>query len=110
MHLLRINHELGKHLLSVLTAAGVPCTYLLLPALGSYISKSDVSTVLLGAHSLHADGAVYSRSGTALVAMVAQTHSVPVLVCCETYKYAESIILDGFTKNELGTSIGHNLN
>ncbi|OCB84592.1 eukaryotic translation initiation factor 2B delta subunit [Sanghuangporus baumii] len=89
----------GKHLLSVLTSAGIPCTYLLLPALGSVIGQA--STVLLGAHSLHADGAVYSRAGNALVAMLAKTHSVPVLVCCETYKFAESVILDGFTKNEL---------
>ncbi|KAL5527140.1 hypothetical protein ACEPAG_5931 [Sanghuangporus baumii] len=89
----------GKHLLSVLTSAGIPCTYLLLPALGSVIGQA--STVLLGAHSLHADGAVYSRAGNALVAMLAKAHSVPVLVCCETYKFAESVILDGFTKNEL---------
>ncbi|EJD00890.1 eukaryotic translation initiation factor 2B delta subunit [Fomitiporia mediterranea MF3/22] len=89
----------GKHLLSVLTAADIPCTYLLLPALGSVISQASI--VLLGAHSLHADGAVYARSGNALVAMLAKAHGVPVLVCCETYKFAESVILDGFTKNEL---------
>lgn len=89
----------GKHLLSVLTAANIPCTYLLLPALGSVISQA--TTVLLGAHSLHADGAVYARAGNALVAMLAKEHSVPVLVCCETYKYAEGIVLDSFTKNEL---------
>ena len=89
----------GKHLLSVLTSAGISCTYLLLPALGSVIGQASI--VLLGAHSLHADGAVYSRAGNALVAMLAKTHGVPVLVCCETYKFAESVILDGFTKNEL---------
>ena len=89
----------GNHLLSVLTAANIPCTYLLLPALASVITQANI--VLLGAHSLHADGAVYSRAGNALVALLAKNHSVPVLVCCETYKFAEGIILDGFTKNEL---------
>ena len=92
----------GKHLLTVLSAADIPCTYLLLPALGSLIS--EVSTVLLGAHSLHVDGAVYARAGTALVAMLAKKNGVPVLVCCETYKFTDSVILDGFTKNELAPS------
>ncbi|KAI0722152.1 eukaryotic translation initiation factor 2B delta subunit [Cerioporus squamosus] len=89
----------GKRLLAVLSEAGIPCTYVLLPALGSVIS--EVSTVLVGAHSIHTNGAVYSRAGTALVAMMAKRHSVPVVVCCETYKFSESIQLDSFTKNEL---------
>ena len=91
----------GKQLLSVLTAANIPCTYLLLPALGSIIA--EVSTVFLGAHSIHSNGAVFSRAGTALVAMMAKQHSVPVVVCCETYKYSDGVQLDSFTKNELGT-------
>jgi translation initiation factor eIF-2B subunit delta len=71
-----------------------------LPALGSIIT--EVSMVMVGAHSLHSNGAVFSRAGTALVAMMAKQHSVPVMVCCETYKFAEGIQLDSFTKNELG--------
>ncbi|KAI1788991.1 eukaryotic translation initiation factor 2B delta subunit [Ganoderma leucocontextum] len=89
----------GKRLLAVLSEAGIQCTYLLLPALGSVIN--EVSTVLVGAHSIHTNGAVYSRAGTALVAMMAKRHSVPVVVCCETYKFSENIQLDSFTKNEL---------
>jgi translation initiation factor eIF-2B subunit delta len=94
------NFTIGKRLLSVLTAGSIPCTYLLLPALGSVIS--EVSTVLVGAHSIHSNGAVFSRAGTALVAMMAKQHSVPVVVCCETYKFSEGVRLDSFTKNELG--------
>jgi translation initiation factor eIF-2B subunit delta len=78
----------------------MPCTYLLLPALGSVIS--EVSIVFVGAHSIHSNGAVFSRAGTALVAMMAKQHSVPVVVCCETYKFSEGVRLDSFTKNELG--------
>lgn len=89
----------GKKLLSVLANAGIQCTYVLLPAVGAIIS--EVSTVLVGAHSIHSNGAVYSRAGTALVAMMAKQHSVPVVVCCETYKYSETVQLDSFTKNEL---------
>ena len=91
---------IGKRLLSVLAAASIPCTYLLLPALSAVIS--EVSIVLLGAHSIHSNGAVFSRAGTALVAMMAKQHSVPVVVCCETYKFSEGVRLDSFTKNELG--------
>ncbi|KAL4241158.1 eIF-2B alpha/beta/delta subunits family protein [Abortiporus biennis] len=89
----------GKKLLSVLATAGIKCTYVLLPAVGAVIN--EVSMVLVGAHSIHSNGAVYSRAGTALVAMMARQHSVPVVVCCETYKYSESVQLDSFTKNEL---------
>lgn len=89
----------GKRLLSILAAASIPCTYILLPALSAVIS--EVSIVLLGAHSIHSNGAVFSRAGTALVAMMAKQHSVPVVVCCETYKFSEGVRLDSFTKNEL---------
>ncbi|OJT10537.1 hypothetical protein TRAPUB_12975 [Trametes pubescens] len=89
----------GKRLVAILSEAGIQCTYLLLPALGSVMS--EVSTVFIGAHSIHSNGAVYSRAGTALVAMMAKRHSVPVVVCCETYKFSETIQLDSFTKNEL---------
>jgi len=89
----------GKALLRVLSSHSIPCTYLLLPAIGSLITS--VSKVIVGAHSLHANGAVLSRAGTALVAMMAKEHSIPVLVCCETYKFSETVPLDSFTRNEL---------
>jgi translation initiation factor eIF-2B subunit delta len=90
----------GRQILAILADAGIPCTYLLLPALASVIE--EVSIVLLGAHSVQSDGAVYSRAGTAMVAMMAKTHSVPTLVCCETYKFSDAVHLDSFNKNELG--------
>jgi len=39
--------------------------------------------------------------------MIAKQHSIPVVVCCETYKISEMVQLDSLTKNELGTPI-HN--
>ncbi|KAJ4472199.1 eukaryotic translation initiation factor 2B delta subunit [Lentinula aciculospora] len=91
----------GKALLHSLTSTvpPIPCTYALLPALPSLITDADI--VLLGAHSLHANGSVYSRAGTAMVAMLAKEHTVPVMLCCETYKFSETVMLDGFGKNEL---------
>ncbi|KIK92360.1 hypothetical protein PAXRUDRAFT_830016 [Paxillus rubicundulus Ve08.2h10] len=89
----------GKALLKSLTAASIPCTYLLLPSLPSVLPHT--TTLFVGAHSLHANGAVFSRAGTAMVAMMAKSRSIPVVVCCETYKFAEGIRWDGVSKNEL---------
>ncbi|KAG9317647.1 initiation factor 2 subunit family-domain-containing protein [Chiua virens] len=60
------------------------------------------TTLFVGAHSLHANGAVFSRAGTAMVAMMAKLRNIPVVVCCETYKFSEGIRWDGVSKNELG--------
>ncbi|KAF8974659.1 translation initiation factor eIF2B delta subunit [Flammula alnicola] len=86
----------GKELLKSLTndPNPIPCTYALLPALPSLLT--EVTTVFVGAHALFSNGAVYSRAGTAMVAMMAKTHSVPVVVCCETYKFSDGVMVDGF--------------
>jgi len=89
----------GKRLLASLTAAAIPTTYALLPSLPTILPT--VSTVMLGAHALHANGSLYSRSGTAMVAMMAKAQGVPVVVCCETYKFSDAVLLDSFMKNEL---------
>lgn len=95
-----INNVSGKNLLRVLTSANIPCTYLLLPSLPSILPT--ISLVFIGAHSLNSNGAVYSRAGTASVAMMAQQARVPVCVLSETYKYSGVIGLDSFSRNELG--------
>lgn len=90
----------GKVLLKALSAASIPCTYLMLPSLPAVLPHA--TTLFVGAHSIHANGAVFSRAGTATVAMMAKSHNVPVVVCCETYKWSESVRWDSFSKNELG--------
>ena len=62
----------------------------------------QVSRVFLGAHALLANGYVMSRTGSSVVAMVAKASNVPVLVCCETYKFCERVQTDAFVLNELG--------
>lgn len=57
---------------------------------------------MLGAHALLANGNVMSRTGASQVALVARAHNVPVLVCCETYKFCERVQTDSFVFNELG--------
>jgi len=90
----------GKDMLQELMDAGVECTYILLNSL-SYVMK-EVTKVFLGASALMSDGSVLSRVGTATVAMMARSHNVPVLVCCETFKISNRVQLESITGNELG--------
>ncbi|KAG0267026.1 hypothetical protein BG011_009774 [Mortierella polycephala] len=90
----------GKQLLRALANVGVPCTYVLLTAIG-HVMK-EVNKVILGAHSLLSNGALYSRAGTAVVAMSAHELKIPVIVCCETYKFSDRVQLDSFVQNEIG--------
>ncbi|GJJ70357.1 translation initiation factor eIF-2B subunit delta [Entomortierella parvispora] len=90
----------GKQLLRALATAGVPCTYVLLTAIGHVMR--EVNKVILGAHSLLSNGALYSRAGTAVVAMSAHERKIPVIVCCETYKFSDRVQLDSFVQNEIG--------
>ena len=58
--------------------------------------------MIVGAHALLANGYVMSRIGTSLIAIVAKSYNVPVLVCCETYKFCDKVQTDAFVTNELG--------
>lgn len=90
----------GRESIKRLAEADIKCSYVLINAV-SYIMK-EVTTVLLGAHALLANGNVMSRSGCSMVAMVAKANNVPVLACCETYKFCERVQTDSFVFNELG--------
>ncbi|KAG2714936.1 hypothetical protein I3843_03G055300 [Carya illinoinensis] len=90
----------GKLLLRRLVGKGLSCTYTNINAI-SYIMR-EVTQVFLGASSVLSNGTVYSRVGTACVAMVAHEFRVPVLVCCEAYKFHERVQLDSICSNELG--------
>lgn len=90
----------GRRLLRSLLRKEIHCTYTHMNA-APYIMQ-EVTRVFLGAASMLSNGTVYSRVGTAGVAMVAHAYSVPVMICCETYKFHERVQLDSITCNELG--------
>lgn len=50
------------------------------------------------------NGAMFSRAGTAMVAMMSKEAGIPVVCCCETYKFSDRIMLDSIVGNELGVS------
>lgn len=90
----------GRLLLRRLIAKGLSCTYTHINAVS--FMMHEVTRVFLGASSILSNGTVYSRVGTACVAMVAHEFHVPVLVCCEAYKFHERVQLDSICSNELG--------
>ncbi|RLO12151.1 hypothetical protein DYB28_002170 [Aphanomyces astaci] len=92
-------HFEGKKLIRALAEHGLPCTYIQINAL-SYVMK-EVTKVFLGATAIMSNGAVVARVGTALCAMTAHEFNVPVLFCCETYKFSDRVQLDSITHNEL---------
>ncbi|KFR08099.1 Translation initiation factor eIF-2B subunit delta, partial [Opisthocomus hoazin] len=89
----------GRETLHRLVRKGIHCTYVMINAI-SYVLP-EVSKVLLGAHALLANGSVMSRVGTSQIALVSKAYNVPVLVCCETYKFCERVQTDSFVSNEL---------
>uniref|UniRef100_A0A8V0Y022 Translation initiation factor eIF2B subunit delta n=2 Tax=Gallus gallus TaxID=9031 RepID=A0A8V0Y022_CHICK len=89
----------GRETLRRLVRHGIHCTYVMINAI-SYVLP-EVSKVLLGAHALLANGSVMSRVGTSQIALVSKAYNVPVLVCCETYKFCERVQTDSFVSNEL---------
>jgi translation initiation factor eIF-2B subunit delta len=89
-------------LLRRLVSAGIECSYVLLSSL--YVVLNTVTKVILGAHALLNNGAVYSRIGTAMVAMAASDKQIPVIVCCETYKFVNRTQVDSLVLNEMGNA------
>ena len=90
----------GVELARTLSDAGIHSTYVLPSAL-SYVMQ-DVTKVFVGAYALLSNGSVISRVGTALVASMAQAYRVPFIVCCETCKFSDRVLLDSICFNQLG--------
>jgi translation initiation factor eIF-2B subunit delta len=89
----------GKLLLKRLLSQGIRCSYVMISSI-SYVMRR-VSLVFVGAHGMLSNGAALSRVGTGLVALMAQAHNVPFIVCCETYKFCVRSQVDSITSNEL---------
>lgn len=101
----------GKNLARSLARAGLQVQYCLLTGLGSLSKKA--TKCFLGASAMMANGRLYSRAGTAMVAMVAKDSGgvvpglgavgdVPVIVLCESVKFSSRVALDSIVGNELG--------
>ena len=89
----------GRNLARALADLGIEVQYSLTHGLSHVIGSA--TKVFLGAHAMMSNGYLYSRIGTALVAMAAKGAKVPVIVCCESVKLTERVALDSFVHNEI---------
>ncbi|KAF1957914.1 nagb/rpia/CoA transferase-like protein [Byssothecium circinans] len=92
----------GKTLARKLANAGLQVRYFLIT--GASHAIKDASKVFLGAHAMMSNGRLYSRVGTALVSMLANAQSLPVIVLCESVKFTEKVALDSIVGNEVAPS------
>lgn len=89
----------GKQLARKLANQGVKVRYYLIT--GASHAVKDATKVFLGAHAMMSNGRLYSRVGTALVSMLASSHSLPVIVLCQSVKFTEKVALDSIVSNEV---------
>lgn len=98
----------GKNLARRLVRAGLRVQYALLSAVADIVDFESVTKCFLGASSMLGNGSLFSRAGTAVVAMMAKESSknkarnVPVIVLCETVKFSAKAALDSVVMNEIG--------
>lgn len=90
----------GRNMANTLRRKGINVVYALITSLDA-VFNMNVDYVFLGAHSILSNGFLYSRVGTAMIAMSAKRRNIPVLVCCESLKFSQRVQLDSVTYNEL---------
>lgn len=89
----------GKQLARKLAHHGVNVRYYLIT--GATHAVKDATKVFLGAHAMMSNGRLYSRVGTALVSMLANSQSLPIIVLCQSVKFTEKVALDSIVGNEV---------
>lgn len=102
----------GTNLTRSLVSAGIEVQYCLISGLANVVGR--VTKCFLGASAMMGNGRLYSRAGTALVAMMAKegrgggsrAKNVPVIVLCESVKFTSRVALDSVVGNELGDADG----
>lgn len=89
----------GKALARGLLSIGMEVKYCLMNGLSHSIR--DATKVLLGAHAMMSNGRLFSRIGTAQVAMEGHACGIPVTVLCESMKCTDKVALDSVVLNEV---------
>lgn len=89
----------GRNLARAMANLGIQVQYVLTHTLSHVIQ--DATKVFLGAHAMMSNGRLYSRIGTALVAMMAKEADIPVIVLCESIKFTDKVALDSIAVNEV---------
>ena len=53
-----------------------------------------MTKILIGAHCIYSNGTLLGKLGTSLVAMAGYESHIPVIACCETYKFSDKVQLE----------------
>jgi len=82
--------------------SGCEVVYTLISGLAEVLEQENITKCILGASGMLGNGALYSRCGTAMVAMMAKEAKVPVMVVAETLKFTGKMAVDSLSLNEIG--------
>eukprot|EP00088_Acartia_fossae_P033398 TRINITY_DN3418_c0_g1_i6.p1 TRINITY_DN3418_c0_g1~~TRINITY_DN3418_c0_g1_i6.p1 ORF type:complete len:719 (-),score=209.20 TRINITY_DN3418_c0_g1_i6:101-2257(-) len=89
----------GSKMAARLISEGIETTYILVSAVSQLLPT--VTKVFLGCEGVMANGGVLAQVGTSQVALLAESVGVPVLMCCQSFKFTERVQTDSFVYNEL---------
>ncbi|GFO09977.1 translation initiation factor eif-2b subunit delta [Plakobranchus ocellatus] len=81
----------GKSMLRFLVRCGIPCSYIYIGS--ATHAMGEATKVFLGAAAMFSIGDMHSRTGNSMIAALAQAYNIPVLACCETYKFTDKVQL-----------------
>ncbi|KAK5939075.1 hypothetical protein PMZ80_008378 [Knufia obscura] len=81
---------------------GCEVVYCLISGLADVLEQNSVTKCFLGASGMFGNGSLYSRCGTAMVAMMAKQYKVPVIVLGESLKFTAKMAVDSLSLNEVG--------
>lgn len=74
----------GREMAKSLTKSGI--STLIIPDSAVFAIMSRVNKVIIGCHSMMANGGIKAPAGSHSIALAAKHYSVPLIVCCAMYK------------------------
>lgn len=81
---------------------GCQVVYSLITGLADVFEQNCVTKCFLGASGMLGNGSLYSRCGSAMVAMMAKQYNVPVIVLGESLKFTAKMAVDSLSLNDVG--------
>jgi translation initiation factor eIF-2B subunit delta len=93
---------LGRSLAKRLSAQGIKCQYTMINMVNFLIKT--VTKVMMASTYVLCNGALVAPIGTSQIGCIAYQNQIPVVVVCETYKFADRVNLDQINNNEQGSA------
>lgn len=81
----------GREMAKSLTKCGI--NTLIIPDSAVFANMCRVNKVIIGCHSMMANGGIKAPAGSHSIALAAKHYSVPLIVCCPMYKLTPSYLV-----------------